>query len=350
MDINQPLGNTMAIRLNGLAQYNEPVGRDYVDTLRFGAAPSFAWGIGTPTLVTASYYYYYENNQPDRGIPIVTFPGQIGGPPDVDPSNYYGIVQQDFEKVHLHRGTITFDHKFNEDIAFHNISRYQWSDREGAVTPGGILLPITAGQPLGSIVVTRNRAGRDESESILANQTEALFKFDTWMLKHKLVGGVDLAHQTYARQTITLTPGPNTSLTNPDPFPPGIFTSTNGVRFEADASSVGAYVVDDIQILSWLKVMAGARYDYFNSDITNFNANGTLARISAVWTSSGRPAPPSSCSPRAHRRTTSPGAGPSIPPPRRSTRSTSPTRASIPRRPIRTSSAPSSASSTTHWA
>ena len=80
----------MALRLNGLAQYNEPVGRDYVDYLRFGAAPSFAWGIGTPTLVTASYYYYYENNQPDRGIPIVTFPGQIGGPPDVDPSNYYG--------------------------------------------------------------------------------------------------------------------------------------------------------------------------------------------------------------------------------------------------------------------
>jgi catecholate siderophore receptor len=99
IDFNQPLGNTMAIRLNGLAQYNEPVGRDYVDTLRFGAAPSFAWGIGTPTLVTASYYYYYENNQPDRGIPIVTFPGQIGGPPDVDPSNYYGIVQQDFVEV-----------------------------------------------------------------------------------------------------------------------------------------------------------------------------------------------------------------------------------------------------------
>lgn len=287
IDLNQPIGNTMALRLNGLAQYNEVVGRDYVDNLRFGAAPSFAWGIGTPTLVTASYQYYYENNQPDRGIPMLTFPGQIGGPPDVDPSNYYGIVQQDFEKVHLHRGTITFDHKFNENIALHNIGRYQWSSREGAVTPGGILAPVTAGQPLGSIVVTRNRAGRDESESILANQTEALFKFNTWMLKHKLVGGVDLAKQTYDRQTVTLTPGPNTSLTNPDPFPPGIYTSTDGARFEADTKSVGAYVIDDVQILSWLKLMAGARYDYFDSDITNFNANGTVAsefsRVDQFW-------------------------------------------------------------------
>ena len=57
IDFNQPLGDSMAIRLNGLAQDNEPVGRDYVDILRFGVAPSFAWGIGTPTLVTASYYY-----------------------------------------------------------------------------------------------------------------------------------------------------------------------------------------------------------------------------------------------------------------------------------------------------
>ena len=287
LDLNQPFGDSMAIRLNALAQYNEPVGRDYVDFLRFGVAPSFAWGVGTPTLFTASYYYYQENNQPDRGIPVVTFPGQIGGPPDVDPSNYYGLVQQDEEKVHLNRATLTFDHKFNENIAAHNIFRYQYSDRLSKVTPGGILLPITPGQPLSSIVVTRNRAGRDENESILANQSEALFKFDTWMLKHKLVAGVDVARQTYNRQTLTLTPGPNTSLTNPDPFPPGIYTTTNGARFEADATSVGAYVVDDIQLLSWLKLLAGARYDNFDSDIKNFNADRTLAtkfsRVDDFW-------------------------------------------------------------------
>jgi catecholate siderophore receptor len=287
VDLNQPFGDSMAIRLNALAQYSEPVGRDDVDFLRFGVAPSFAWGVGTPTLFTASYYYYQENNQPDRGIPIVTFPGQIGGPPDVDPSNYYGLVQQDEEKVHLNRATLTFDHKFNESIAVHNIFRYQYSDRLSKVTPGGILAPLMPGQPLSSIVVTRNRAGRDENESILANQSEALFKFDTWMLKHKLVAGIDVARQTYDRQTLTLTPGPNTSLTDPDPFPPGIYTTTNGVRFEAHATSVGAYVVDDVQLLSWLKLVAGARYDNFDSEVENFNADRTLAtkfsRVDQFW-------------------------------------------------------------------
>jgi catecholate siderophore receptor len=277
LDVNQPIGDTMAIRLNAMGQYNSPVDRDYVDFLRFGVAPTFAWGIGTPTLVTASYYYYQEENQPDRGIPTVTFPGQIGGPPDVDPSNYYGLVQQDEESVHLHRGTLTIDHKFNDSIAVHNITRYQWSDRFSKVTPGGILTPLTPGQPLSSIVVTRSRAGRDENESIMANQAEALFKFDTWFLKHKLVAGIDLAHQTYNRQTLTLTPGPDTSLTDPDNFPPGIYSTVDGARFKSSALSEGFYLVNDMQILPWLKMLYGSRFDNFDTDLTNFNADGSTA-------------------------------------------------------------------------
>ncbi len=276
-DFNQPLGHDMAVRLNVLAMYNEPVRRDEVNMLRWGVAPAFAWGVGTPTLVTASYYYYHENNLPDRGIPIVTFPGQVGTPPDVDPSNYYGLADHDTEDVHLHRGTLTFDHKFNDNIAVHDIFRYQYSSRLAKVTPGGILAPISSGQPLSSIVVTRNRAGRDENESILTNQTEALFKFDTWMLKHKLVTGIDVAYQTFNRQTLTLTPGPNTSLTNPDAFPPGIFSTVDGARFDSDTTTVGVYVIDDVQILSWLKLLAGARFDNFNANLTNFNADGTRA-------------------------------------------------------------------------
>ena len=244
--------------------------------------------MGTPTLFTASYYYYYENNQPDRGIPIVTFPGQIGGPPDVDPSNYYGLVQQDEEKVHLNRVTLTLDHKFNDNVAVHNIFRYQYSDRMSKVTPGGILQPIT--RRAAAVVDRRHpqpRGPRRETSRSSPTRARPCFKFDTWMLKHKLVGGVDVAHQTYTRQTLTLTPGPNTSLTNPDPFPPGIYTTTNGVRFEADATSVGAYVVDDVQILSWLKFMAGARFDNFNSDITNFNVDRSVAsdfsRVDQFW-------------------------------------------------------------------
>jgi catecholate siderophore receptor len=286
-DLNQPLGHDMAVRLNALAMYNEPVDRDFVHMLRWGVAPSFAWGVGTPTLFTASYSYYQEDNLPDRGIPIVTFPGQVGRPPDVDRSNYYGLVDHDEEKVHLHRGTLTFDHRFNEHVAVHDIFRYQHSDRLSKVVPGGILQPVAPDQPLDTIVVTRTRAGRDENESILANQSEALFTFDTWRLRHKLVAGVDVARQQYDRRTLALTPGPNTSLTDPDPFPPGVFTTADGVKFEADTTTVGAYLIDDIQVLPWLKLLAGARFDNFDAEVVNRNPDNSLAsrfhRVDQLW-------------------------------------------------------------------
>ena len=287
VDLNQPLGDSMAIRLNALAQYSEPVGRDYVDFLRFGVAPSFAWGVGTPTLFTASYYYYHENNQPDRGIPIVTFPGQIGGPPDVDPSNYYGLVQQDEEKVHLNRGTLTFDHKFNEDIAVHNIFRYQCSDRLSKVTPGGILQPIT--RRAAAVVDRRHPQPRGpRRERVDPRQPER----GPVQVRH--VDAQAQARGGRRRRAPDVRPpdahahaGAEHVAHESGPLPPGIYTTTNGVRFEADATSVGAYVVDDVQILSWLKLIAGARYDNFNSDITNFNADGTLAssfsRVDQFW-------------------------------------------------------------------
>ena len=288
VDLNQPFGETMAVRMNMLAYYNEPVGRDFVNFLRWGVAPSFAWGIGTDTLFTASYYYYQENNLPDRGLPIVTYPGRIGKPPGVEPSdfpprvdtsNFYGIPQQDDEDVHLNRGTLTFDHRFNENIAFHSILRYQYSNREAQVTPPRILATsVTPGAPLSAIVVTRNRAGRDENESITAFQNEALFTFETWSLKHKLVTGIDFAYQTFDHTTITLTPAPNTPLVNPSNFfPDGLFTKTRGTRFDSSATSVGTYGVDDVQILPWFRFLGGVRYDYFDASITNFNADGSRA-------------------------------------------------------------------------
>ena len=109
----------------------------------------------------------------------------------------------------------------------------------------------------------------------MANQTEALFKFDTWSLKHKLVAGVDIANQTYNRKTLTLTPGPNTSL--PILQLPARHLH-DGRRRGFKASALGGRLCRRRrEILSWLKFLAGARFDNFDSDITNFNANGTVA-------------------------------------------------------------------------
>ena len=342
----------MAIRLNGLAQYNEPVGRDYVDILRFGVAPSFAWGIGTPTLVTASYYYYHENNQPDRGIPIVTFPGQIGGPPDVDPSNYYG-----HRAAGLREGAPAPRHRSPSTTSSTRTSRSTTSP----ATSGRIARRGHAGRHPRSRSPPGSRWGRSSSPGTARARRERVdprqpdrgpvqVQHVDAQAQARRQASTSRTRRTTARRSRSRRARTRRSRTR-TPSPPASSPSTNGARFEADATSVGAYVVDDVQILSWLKFMAGARFDNFDSDITNFNANGTVR----LEVQPHRPVLVAAR--RAHRAAHGRAdvllrLGPLLQPVRRarSTRSTSPTRARTPRRPTRTSSAARSASSTTRSA
>src|SRR5262249_40210176 len=82
-------------------------------------------------------------------------------------------------------------------------------------------------------------------------------------------------------------PGTPTSLTNPNNFPGGIYTVTNGPKFESDTTDVGVYLVDDIQILPWLRFLAGARFDNFSANLTNYSAGNfklnEFSRTDQLW-------------------------------------------------------------------
>jgi catecholate siderophore receptor len=93
-DINQPLSKTVALRVNLLAHDSETVDRNEAHAQRFGLAPSITFGLGTPTQLTLSYLVQTEDNIPDYGIPYL-----FGQPAPVDRSNFYGLADEDFEKV-----------------------------------------------------------------------------------------------------------------------------------------------------------------------------------------------------------------------------------------------------------
>ena len=101
IDINQPVADTAAFRLNGMFTDAGVVDRDETHLRRWGAAPSFTIGLGTPTQFNASYYYFGDNNLPDYGFPYV-----FGKPADVNRSNFYGLIDRDFEKDQVHIGTV----------------------------------------------------------------------------------------------------------------------------------------------------------------------------------------------------------------------------------------------------
>ena len=57
---------------------------------RQGIAPSFTYGLGTPTQATVSYFGQHEDNIPDDGLPFLH-----GKPVRVDRDTWYGLTKSD---------------------------------------------------------------------------------------------------------------------------------------------------------------------------------------------------------------------------------------------------------------
>ena len=262
-DINQPLGDTSALRLNLLGYYNDVVDRDEIWLSRFGIAPSYIVGLGTPTQFSAYFYYTHDEGTPDYGYPYV-----FGQPPDVPRGNNYGLANQDFERDDVFILTLRLDHAFNDAVKMRNALRVAYYHREAAVSPPAAIT-ASPGTDLSLITVTRGHTERDQRDYNFTEQTDFTLRFDTWGLKHTLVTGLEFAYEIEDVTRWGFTNLPTTNLIFPDPLRPTDMVRTTNFRGRTEAFSFGVYFVDEIQITSWLKIMGGLRFDHFDTDFEN---------------------------------------------------------------------------------
>ena len=115
-DINEALpdfaGGT-AFRLNVMGHEAGVAGRDVVTGRRYGVAPTVAFGLNTPTRVTASYFHFAEDDIPDYGLPWY-----FGRPAPVPRHDYYGFADQNFLRTNVDMGTVKVEH----DLGTHGIA------------------------------------------------------------------------------------------------------------------------------------------------------------------------------------------------------------------------------------
>jgi catecholate siderophore receptor len=263
VDVNQPLGDTSALRLNLLGYYNDVVDRDEIWLSRFGIAPAYTVGLGTPTQFSAYFYYTHDEGTPDYGFPYV-----FGTVPDVPRGNNYGLANQDFERDDVYILTLRLDHAFSDAIKMRNALRVAYYHREAAVSPP-VNPVVPAGTPLSLITVTRGHTERDEHDSNFTEQTDFTFRFDTWGLKHTLVAGLEFSYEISDVTRWGFTNIPTTNLIFPDPLRPTDMGRTTNFRGRTDAFGFGAYFVDEIAITQWLKIMGGLRFDHFDTSFEN---------------------------------------------------------------------------------
>jgi catecholate siderophore receptor len=260
-DIDRPvdgLGLPAAFRLDIMGDQGDVAGRDGAKTERYGFAPSFALGIGTPTRLTFSYFHQTANDVPDYGIPWY-----FGSPAPVPRSNFYGFSDDHLNTV-ADVGTIKFEHDLSSDWTIRDQIRDADYTRSEQITQPALPATATPATPLSSIAASRKVYIGHSQEQMLQNQTDVIGKFTTGMIQHDVVAGVELAHERSDPEFDNGGNVPSTNLLTPGE--PGVFGGTVFERFHADskANSIGVYAEDTLKIGSHWDVMLGARWDQFN--------------------------------------------------------------------------------------
>jgi catecholate siderophore receptor len=284
-DVNQPLSDTAALRLNVMGTDSDVADRDVAQNRRFGLAPSLELGIGLPTRVTFTYLHQSEYDNPDYGVPWLYegTPGTVTAlarpaPLSLTQSNYYGFENGNYLRTNVDVPTVKIEHDFDKDWTVSDQIRYahyvrQWDITEpqlyttaSAATPGGTgsSLLITPGTPLSSLSVSRNQLEGHSLETYLVNDLDTTGRFTTGFLDHTLRAGIELGRETSDPvRYSTIGPYSQTPLLDPNSSNIDNANTYLSSRTNTTARTEAVYALDTIKLDEQWQLMGGLRYDRF---------------------------------------------------------------------------------------
>ncbi|KVT42580.1 TonB-dependent receptor [Burkholderia multivorans] len=290
-DGNWQFADHAAFRLNLMSHNNDVAGRDAVNNERWGVAPSIAFGLGTPTRVTASYYHLSTDDLPDGGIPYfyttTNKPANVDTiyPAPVDRHNFYGLIDRDFRKTTSDISTLRIEHDITPALTVRNTTRYTESTQDYIWTQPD----DSQGNVINGKVWRRNN-NRNSSINSIANQTELFGEFRTGPFKHSFTTGIELSREWGKRDTYTVATGTGaicnngigapsgyncTSLSSPNPADPWAGSiSRNNDYAHARTTTKSIYGFDTIELTPRWQLNAGVRVDDYSTRFTDTKANG----------------------------------------------------------------------------
>jgi catecholate siderophore receptor len=261
-DFNKKLGDTTAIRVNVMDRAEEnyrknPTNGDRPRLDRKGIALSFGTGIGTDNEFFLNHVTTKTDDDPDFGISFFNKRpvnrNLAGG--KIDDSVYYG-GSKNFDTSNTSITTAIFTHKFNEDTQLRtqlrdaDYERAYWAQK-----PSASALPTADFSSTGAVT----RKMHYQTQTL---QSDFSTKFELAGLKHQFLTGVEyLKEKNYRNSLIDLASG------SAKFYEPGVETTTNPVKFDADNYAV--YFQDTVTIAPKWDVLFGMRRDELRADYSS---------------------------------------------------------------------------------
>lgn len=273
VDVNEQLSEHSALRLNGLYHSADTPGRDEANQERWGIAASLAFGLDTDTRFTLNYQHLTENNLPDWGLPFISNAavGAVGTPPPVSFDKFYGNPATDYEDVQQDALTAIFEHDFSDHVRLRNVTRYSRTHRDSITTAPRFVGATTT--------IQRELQQWRLTTEAFVNQTNLNVDFDTGILKHALVTGLELSWERQLTARAALANQSRTDLFNPGAVVAGGVGGMPAMPGDAEAhmDTIAFYLFDTVHITRFLELSLGARYDHVEAE---GRAPGGLASVS----------------------------------------------------------------------
>jgi len=270
-DVGQPLGDGVALRVNGLYESSGSF-RDGVDLKRFGVAPSLTFEPGDSTRVTVGYEHFRDERVADRGIS--SFQGR---PAEVDIATFYGNPADSHVRAVVDLASVAIEHRIGgltirNRTLFGDYDRFYQNYVPGAVTADRSRVALSA----------YNNATQRQN---LFNQTDLTYVLRTGAVKHTLLAGAELGRQVtdnfrktgFFEDSTTSISAPYASPTidTPVTFRQNATDADNRLRTNVSAF----FVQDQLELSGYLQVVAGVRFDRFDLSYHNNRNGDDLSRV-----------------------------------------------------------------------
>jgi catecholate siderophore receptor len=270
-----------AFRLNTLWQDGGVPGRDEVEQQSRAVAPSLAFGLGTPTRLTASAQILRQESMPDYGIPGAAWqeepltPTTIQTPAPVDQANFYGSPGFDHDDAEQDAYLLRLEHDVNRRFTLRNQTRYNRAHRDAIIS--------TIQNPAAYDAVTNHvaiaRQGNIRENTIASNQTSMIGRFSTGTLRHSSSLGIEVTHESqYAPSVIGVGTRAPADVFHPNPNEPviGFAPKQSGAFTDGNTNTASAYFFDTVDVGSRWQFVGGARWERYDTDFLSQDATGLV--------------------------------------------------------------------------
>lgn len=273
-DLNAPLGEAMAFRLN-VAREDSGSYRDQQFVDRYSFAPSLALKLGGQTDLLLQYTKARDQRVTDFGIPALN-----GRPVDVPIGTYFGsgnARRDDTTTSLVDSFTATLNHRFSEAFSVRNTTRYSSYELDRYNTlPGGTTDPV-------AMTVGRTRSFILRDESGWFNQTDFNYRNALGGLKQEWLFGLELGQQKRRAESVSGGTVDRVPLLNPGrvvvpAIPAASYAASGAIPSHTQQDILGLYLQDQITLARHWKALLGVRYDEFKQATRFDHTLGSLAR------------------------------------------------------------------------